>query len=90
MKSPGITSSVPFSAGDDDEEWTEFGDPCPCDCHTPGPATSINVPVAAHQQWTGQKKESTAFELCFAAVRMSPVALPTQRKLLTENDTTLQ
>ena len=90
MKRPGISnSSVPFSAGDDDddEEWTDFGEPCSCDCHTPG-ATS-NASLTPHQRWTGQKKESV-FELCFPALRLPPVALPKEKKLLVDNNTRLQ
>ena len=90
MKCPGISSSnVPLSDGDnDDDEWTDFGGPCSCDCHTPG-ATG-NVSLTTHQQWTGQKKEESAFELCFPALRLPSVVLPKERKLLTDNDNRLQ
>lgn len=88
MKCPGSgSSSVPLSAaGDfnDEEEWTDFGGPCSCDCHTlPGSASN------AQQQWTGQKKESV-FELCFPVHRLPSEVIRKERKLLADKDNRLQ
>ena len=97
MKCPatGLNSTVAFSDGNDDaEEWTEFEEHFSCDYHTSGAANSVSFPplsVTPQGQWAGPTREKTDFETCFPpTLRSSPVALPKQRKLLTDGDTRIE
>lgn len=66
MKSP-VTNTAPSGAGEDDDDWTEFGESCLCDCREVEVCGDVNS--VQQWQWTGHGKEPT-FQTCF------PTSLP--------------
>ena len=68
MKSPAV---APLD-GDEDEEWTEFGDACPCECHTTGESRE----TSSFQGQGGGTRKQSVFEISFPALRRPLLSVP--------------